>query len=175
MAIKITHRDTGALLYVVDADTLRGVDFTGANLAGAYLRGMDFRGATLAGADFRGADLVDVHFGGATLVSATLVAAALAGTEFRGACLRNTAFRGARIGNHILTRLVAQLQRSSGHSVTAFATEAGDILVRAGCFTGTLAKARAYQPRIEYAWAEENRAICDYIETRARQMGAYND
>ena len=146
MAVEIKHHFTGAVLRTVDADTLEGADLGGADLRGAYLRGADLGGADLRGAYLGGADL-------------------------RGADLRGADLRGARIGEHVLTRLVAQLQRSTGHGVIAFATTTGAVIVCAGCFTGTLAEARAYRAGTGYAWADENAAICDFIETRARQMG----
>ena len=123
--------------------------FTGAVLRTVdadTLEGADLGGADLGGADLRGADLGGAYLGGADL-------------------------GGARIGEHVLTRLVAQLQRSTGHGVIAFATTTGAVIVCAGCFTGTLAEARAYRAGTGYAWADENAAICDFIETRARQMG----
>ena len=141
MAVEIKHRFTGAVLRTVDADTLQGTYLRGTYLTGAYLRGADLKGADLGGAYLTGAYLTGAYL------------------------------RGARIGEHVLTRLVAQLQRSTGHGVIAFATTNGAVIVRAGCFTGTLAQARAYKAGTDYAWADENAAICDFIETRARQMG----
>ena len=61
--IQIKHRDTGAILHTVDADTLikaklTEADLTKANLTGAKLRVADLHGADLTGADLTGADLL---------------------------------------------------------------------------------------------------------------------
>jgi uncharacterized protein YjbI with pentapeptide repeats len=125
---------------------LTGADLRGANLSSADLRGADLTGADLSSADLRGADLT--------------------GADLRGADLT-----GATIGDYTLDRLVAQLQRSDGAGVLAFRTRCGAVLVRAGCFTGALADARAYKTGTDYSKAAENAAICDYIETRAKQTG----
>lgn len=154
--IEIRHRYTGAIVHTVQADTLASADLRDADLWGAVLRGANLTGADLRGANLTGANLTDAN---------------LTRADLMGAYLRRAVLRGARIADHVVTTVVAQLQRSDGHGVAAFAAETGEIIVCAGCWSGTLAAARAYKTGADYAWADENSAICDFIETRARQLG----
>jgi hypothetical protein len=66
--------------------TLRGYDFSDANLKEAKLGGADLTGASLAGADLTGADLT-----GAILTDADLTGAVLAGANLTGAVIGQTA------------------------------------------------------------------------------------
>lgn len=66
MAIEIKHRQTGEVLYTVDADTLVGADLRKVDLSYADLSGRDLRRADLSGAkihfaDFSGSDLSDAR------------------------------------------------------------------------------------------------------------------
>jgi hypothetical protein len=108
--IGIRHRETGALLLEIDADTLtdsqlsdevlRGADLRGADLCGiqlrrAYLIEVDFTGANLENARLNGADLTDVLLSGANLRGAHLTEAKVRSADFRradlsGAVLQNT-------------------------------------------------------------------------------------
>ena len=64
MKIEIKHKVSGAVLFSVDADSLKlavkfaieaKADLRGANLRGANLTGANLTGANLRGADLRGA------------------------------------------------------------------------------------------------------------------------
>ena len=83
-----------ALLNACPWCDLRGVDFSGSNLADADLNNAVLAGARLAGADLRGARLDGADLGGADLRGAILV----------GANLRDANLRNANLGRAKLTR-----------------------------------------------------------------------
>ena len=71
--IEIKHRETGAVLHTVQADTLIGADLSGLDLRGSFLigsdlRGADLRDACLIGADLRGANPIDADMSGAVII-----------------------------------------------------------------------------------------------------------
>ena len=72
MAIEIKHRDTGAVLKAVEAETLGGAYLNGANLSGAYLSGANLNGANLGRANLSGADLIGADLSRANLSGARL-------------------------------------------------------------------------------------------------------
>ena len=71
--IEIKHKDTGAVLHTVEADTLSGADLRWADLSEATLSG-----AHLTGADLRWADLSEATLSGANLSEANLTGAIIA-------------------------------------------------------------------------------------------------
>ena len=117
----IKHRNTGAVLYTGDGESLRdvveaavsdGAYLAGAKLDGAYLAGANLGGANLAGADLAraylggadlananlaGADLARAYLGGANLVGADLAGANLAGANLVGADLAGANLAGANL------------------------------------------------------------------------------
>jgi hypothetical protein len=68
--IEIKHKDTGAVLHTVEADTLSGADLSGADLRWADLIGANLSWANLHGADLRRADLRGADLSGADLSGA---------------------------------------------------------------------------------------------------------
>ncbi len=79
---------------------VRGVDFSGLDLAGALLIGTDFTGANLQRANLTLTDLSEAIFDGADMSDATMINAVLArtqanGTNFDGAVLISTIFEDA--------------------------------------------------------------------------------
>jgi len=80
--IEIRHRHTGAVLRVVDADTLRYAHLYGADLRNAYLRNADLRNAYLGNAN-----LCYAYLGNANLRYAYLGNANLAGAYLGNANL----------------------------------------------------------------------------------------
>jgi len=105
---------------------LRKVDLSGANLSKANLREANLRGANLFGADLRDADLYRANLSGAYLYGANLYGANLSVANLRGADLSGAGAiwscgpGGSRGDMLYVVR----------HSDT--------IMVRAGCFWGTL-------------------------------------
>ncbi len=83
--IEILNRYTRAVIYTVDADTLRDADLSDANLRGANLRRADLREADLRRANLRGADLGEADLRGANLSGANLSRADLSGANLSGA------------------------------------------------------------------------------------------
>lgn len=71
---------------------LRGLDFSGANLAGAELTGADLRGTILEGSSLAGAELAAANLFKAVLDGADLGGANLRGVRFLD-CARLTAAR----------------------------------------------------------------------------------
>jgi len=78
--IEIKHRETGAVLHTVNAETL-----SGANLWGAYLSLADLSGVYLSLANLSGADLSGADLSGAKLSGADLSRAKLSGANMSGA------------------------------------------------------------------------------------------
>ena len=95
--MQITHRLSGATLYVAsDVTTLRAA-LEQAVASGANLRGANLRGANLRGADLRGADLTGADLRGANLRGANLDDAHLRGADLRGAYLEDANLTGANL------------------------------------------------------------------------------
>ena len=87
MQIEIRHRDTGAVIYSGDHESLKHALIEAASkrahLGGANLWGANLWGADLGGAYLRGAYLRDAHLGGANLWGADLGGADLGGADGR--------------------------------------------------------------------------------------------
>jgi hypothetical protein len=130
MPTEIKHRNTGAVLHTVEADTLSGANLSGANLVGANLVGADLSGANLRGADLVGADLREADLSGANLRGADLVGADL---------------REATINANKLSRLLARAMRvRDGHEFFFFALQDGPPKIKAGCRWLTIEEYRAH-------------------------------
>jgi uncharacterized protein YjbI with pentapeptide repeats len=100
--------------------------------------------AYLTGADLSGADLTGAYLTGAYLTGANLI--------------------GAKIGERIVSTVVARITRSDGHEFVAFKTDNGHV-IRAGCQTKTLDE---YRDHISASYpntdkARETTRILDYI------------
>ena len=164
---KITHRYTGATLFEYESDMttrqalekatvakadLYGADLRGADLYGADLYGADLRGANLRGANLYGADLYGADLGGADLYGANLYGADLRGADLRGADLYGADLRGADLyGANLRGADLGEGKKligdrpffqcgpigSRSDCLMSFITEQG-IIIKAGCFTGTL-------------------------------------
>lgn len=80
-----------------DAQDLRGVDLTGANLRDASFKRADLSGATLAGIDGRRTKFVSATMQEVILDGAQLVRADLTKADLRGASLKGVDFTGARL------------------------------------------------------------------------------
>ncbi|MBD2033877.1 pentapeptide repeat-containing protein [Leptolyngbya sp. FACHB-321] len=103
-------RKTSVVHFLIEADiisklklSLRGADFSHANLNGANLNGADLRSANLSGADLRGANLGAASLAAANLSHANLENANfnyanLSGADLSGADLSFTTFQGANLG-----------------------------------------------------------------------------
>ena len=121
----IKHRWTGAVLYTGGGETLRdvivdavisGADLYGANLRGAYLGRAYLSGANLSRADLYGANLSRAYLSGADLSGDKLV------------------------GNRPVLQIGPVGSRAD--YLVAYLTDAG-VVIRAGCFKGSLAEFRA--------------------------------
>ena len=96
--IEIKHKDTGAVLHRVNADTLIEEDLSRANLVGADLWDQDLFRANLAGAD-----LSEATLGGTVLYEADLSGAKLQGAYLNGATLCGANLAGADLsGAHLI-------------------------------------------------------------------------
>jgi uncharacterized protein YjbI with pentapeptide repeats len=98
--IDIRHKDTGALLLQVDAETMAGIQLSDQVLRGADLRGADLRGAQLRRAyvidvDLREANLENARLNGADLTDVLLSGANLRGAHFNEAKVRSVDLRHA--------------------------------------------------------------------------------
>ncbi len=146
----IKHRWTGVAIYTGGGETLRDVVVSavksGADLSSANLRGANLSSANLSGADLRGADLRGADLSGADLRSADLSGANLSGAYLSGAYLRGAYLSGAYLSGDKLVgnRPVLQIGPvgSRADYLVAYLTDAG-VMVRAGCFLGTLDAFRA--------------------------------
>ena len=134
----------GAALREAD---LREADLRDADLREADLRGADLRGADLSEADLSEADLYMVDLQGADLQSADLRWADLQGAELYEAYIQGTdlygvKLYGANLGKHgklVGLRPFFQCGPIGSRSdyLLSFITDKG-IVIKAGCFTGTL-------------------------------------
>jgi TIR domain/Pentapeptide repeats (8 copies) len=117
--IEIRHKETGAVLHQVEADTLEGArlsdlylcgadlaeaNLAGANLSGAVCRATDFRGAHLAGANLAGAYLFEADLRGADLSHASLPATSLDSVDLSGANLTAADLTGSYLAEAKLVR-----------------------------------------------------------------------
>ena len=120
---------------------LRGAYLTGANLGGADLIGAYLTGAYLAGANLGGAYLTGAYLAGANLGGADLTGAYLTGADLTGAYLGGADLTGAYLTGRtpVGTRPILQIGPIGSRSdyLQAFLTNDG-VMVRAGCFFGTL-------------------------------------
>ena len=133
-------------------------------------------GASLVGACLDGASLVDARLVGASLVDARLDGANLIGASLDRARLDRASLIGASIGDTKVKNIVARVTRSDGYEFMTWQTEAGEILITAGCRTmhGTDAyreHVKSYSRRENgTALAAETLAILDYIDARAKAV-----
>jgi hypothetical protein len=120
---------------------LRDAYLSRAYLSGAYLSGADLSGADLSGADLRGADLRGADLSGAGLRGAYLSGAGLRDAYLRGAYLSGAGLRGHKL---VGERPIIQIGPigSRADYLVAYLTDAG-VMIRAGCFFGTLDEFRA--------------------------------
>jgi len=172
--MKITHRGTDAVLFELEAGTIRqcveAAVSARANLEGAYLVGAYLRGANLGGANLRGANLE-----GANLRGAYLVGANLGGAYLRGAYLRGANLRGANLGGAYLrgANLIDSGEDSRGYRFVGHQW-LDDVWVKAGCRYFSLPDAWAHW-REAHADEPAVRADClarvALIETVARARG----
>lgn len=94
--MEIRRKESGELLRVVGARTLKGANLDAALLSSAALAGADLRMAALAGAFLAEADLGGADLRGADLERAVLRWADLCGADLRGANLHQADLMGAR-------------------------------------------------------------------------------
>jgi len=176
--MKITHRDTGAVLFEDGLTTMRETVATAVN-AGAYLGGAYLGGANLAGANLVWANLAGAYLDGANLAGANLAGANLAGANLAGANLvRANLVRayldGANLGALFIA---ARATRSDGYEFFLWSSILGGDVIRAGCRTFSLAQFRDHVAK-RYPGtpkASETSAILDYLESQlpaARQRKA---
>jgi hypothetical protein len=114
---------------------LRDANLRDANLRGANLRGADLRGANLRDADLRGANLRDANLRDANLRDANLRGANLRGADLRDANLFSADLSGA---NGILILYVPSMSSRGDYLYAVQHSES--LMVKAGCFWGTLAE-----------------------------------
>lgn len=138
---QIKHRYTGAVLYEYDSGmtlrdalskTTKNVNLQGADLRGADLRWVDLQSADLRWADLRGADLRGADLQGAELYEAYIQGADLYGVKLYGA---NLGKHGKLVGLRPFFQCGPIGSRSD--YLLSFITDKG-IVIKAGCFTGTL-------------------------------------
>jgi hypothetical protein len=189
----INHRHTGAVLFETELpdDTLSELATraalekavkAGANLAGANLVRANLDGASLDWANLDGASLDWANLDGASLAGANLDGASLAGASLAGANLDGASLAGANLAGAILARaklgdktftksrpvLTIGPIGSRYDYLTAYMTDGG-IVLKAGCFTGTVDEFRAKlaQTHGENEHAREYAAALVMIEAHA--------
>jgi Pentapeptide repeats (8 copies) len=158
MKSQIKHRYTGAVLCEcgLPDDTRSGMvtrlTLEKATTNNADLRGADLRGADLEGADLRGADLGGAYLEGADLRGADLGGAYLGGKKLIG---QRPIFQIGPIG-------------SRSDYFISYTTDAG-IILKAGCFTGTIEEfeAKLTEEHGDNNHAQEYRAALELIKTHA--------
>ena len=159
MKFEITSRFTGAVLFSVEAGSLR------AALGIAVGQRANLRDADLGGADLGGADLGDANLRGANLGGADLRDADLGGADLGGADLGGADLGGANLRD---AKGIIDGGSPDGWRAVAWQKD-GAVLVKIGCHVKTFPDARAY-------WiAKDNRreiiAFLDYAERVAEIRG----
>ena len=143
-----------------------------ANLAGANLDGANLARANLDGANLARANLAGANLARANLAGAYLDVANLAGANLDGANLARANLAGAKVGDRTLTDsrpvLIIGPIGSRSDYLTSYMTDDG-ILLKAGCFTGTIDEFRAKltQTHGENEHVREYAAALVMIETHA--------
>jgi hypothetical protein len=198
MIYEIKNYYTGTVIYSGEGDTLRDVvrqavasranlswanlswanlsganlswaNLSWANLSGANLSWANLSWANLSGANLSGAYLSWANLSWANLSGANLSWANLSWANLSWANLSGANLNRAIIGDHKITKWLAQLRRSDGYEFLALLTESGEILIRAGCRTLTLPEYREHVKTYRDAAKEaETTAILDFIEGRAK-------
>jgi len=118
--------------------SLRYADLRDADLQGANLRDAKIQGADLQGADLQGANLRDANLRYAYLRYANLQDANLQDADLRGADLRDADLQGADLQGAYLryAKNIIIFNKLGGR--TCYAIVGGKLMVKAGCFWGTL-------------------------------------
>ena len=169
----INHRHIDAILFETDLPddtpskfaaraTLEKAVKAGANLAGANLDGANLAGANLARAYLAGANLDGANLDGANLDGANLARAYLAGANLDGAKMGDKSITGDRP-----VMMIGPIGSRSDY-LTAYMTDGG-IVLKAGCFTGTVNEFRdkLAQTHGENEHAREYAAALVMIEAHA--------
>ena len=144
----------------------------GARLVGARLDGASLDGARLDGARLDGASLDGARLDGASLDGASLVGARLDGARLDGASLVGASLVGALIfGKKLIgPRPIFQIGPIGSRSdyFISYTTDAG-IMLKAGCFTGTIGEfeAKLTEEHGDNNHAQEYRAALELIKTHA--------
>ncbi|MGE5566191.1 MAG: pentapeptide repeat-containing protein [Parcubacteria group bacterium] len=152
---------------------LRGANLSDANLSDANLRGAYLSGANLRGAYLSGANLSDANLSGANLRGANLRGANLNGAYLSDANLRGANLRDAYLSGAKIKRAFASLPRSDGYNFLGVETEAGELMISAGCRWLSPEQYRAHIAS-EYPdtdKAKETLRIIEFIEGRADDLG----
>ena len=188
----IKNRFTGAVIYSGGGESLRdvivqaaaaGADLSGADLRCADLRSADLRSADLSCADLscadlrcadlRSADLRSADLSCADLSSADLSCADLSCADLRCAYLRGAYLRSADLSGIKLIgdRPIMQIGPIGSRSdyLVAHLTDSG-VMIRAGCFFGSLEKFRAacIETHGDNAHGREYAAVIAMIEAHAQ-------
>lgn len=159
----IKHQFSGAILFETELP-----DDTPSGLATKKTLEM----AVKAGADLTGAYLTGAKLTGAYLYGANLTGAYLYGADLTGAKLTGANLTGAKLGYKTLTGVRPVLMigpiGSRSDYLTAYMTDRG-IVLKAGCFTGTVDEFRAKlaQTHGENEHAREYAAALVMIEAHA--------
>ncbi len=103
MSIQIKDRWTGAVLRMVEAETLSRADLSGANLSGADLSRAYLSDANLSGADLCYANLSGARLSGADLSGADLCYANLSRVDLSGANLSSANLSSANLSGAYLS------------------------------------------------------------------------
>ena len=150
---KITCRFTGAIRFEGEFGSLRlcveaavkaRASLADANLAGANLADAYLAGAYLAGANLADAYLADANLAGANLARASLAGAYLARANLADAYLAGAYLADANLADAKGIKNVLSIGPIGSRRDYLMALDTDDGLrIKAGCFTGTLAKFEA--------------------------------
>lgn len=128
-------------------------DLSEANLSGADLRGADLSEADLYGADLSGADLSEANLYGANLYEANLY-----GANLRGANLSEADLRGADLSG---AKNIWQFGPFGSRNAMFYAVlHSDDLMMKAGCFWGTMSE---FYARVESGKESTAKAKRQYL------------
>ncbi len=113
-SVEIKHRESGAVLLVLEESNLLKANLAGINLTGANLTGQDLSGANLQNTTLRDADLRGANFTSARLSHANLGGSDCREADFSGADLSNSDLGACNLRQAILVKANLRLAKLKG-------------------------------------------------------------
>ena len=134
-------------------NNFKNADLENSNLVNANFRSSDFRNANLRNVNMENANLENSDFENANLRNANLRGSNLRNANFRNANLRNVDLEYANLKN---VKNIFIFNKENGRTCYAIRHENNILMIKAGCFWGTLEEfeikdvLKSYSKQIDY-------------------------